>query len=349
MFKLSATLALSAVVAQPPPAAQWYGIAPDTNIPGLVNLFQMTPNGVPTKAVASVATSDYEYPKIATLHCSWATPSCYFQTGVGGPYTQDYVYSVSRTTGQTLFKHQIPAGIFVDNMAYDYIHEELWSVAFNPQANPPTAALVSWSPTIGNATSITDISQSLRGGFIFPGAFSMCPSTRRIYVGIDSQNGGFLDRVAEYDVSVTPPRLVGEAPLLFPVPSSYRAFCNATSLVALIGTTIQADSEDRETALIGNTIAAGREGLFVPIARGDLPTFQQRNQVPIFLTGMAAEFAGQMLIPFYPVFNRGPGPAPTFTGGFLWTVEPFAPGPGPIPQALSPLNYYLAGASGVPV
>lgn len=48
------------------------------------NLFQMTPNGVPTKAVASVTTSDYEYPKIATLHCSYATPSCFFQTGVGG-------------------------------------------------------------------------------------------------------------------------------------------------------------------------------------------------------------------------------------------------------------------------
>jgi len=348
MFKLSAAALIAGVAAQGP-ASQWYGIAPDTNIPGLVNLFQMTPNGVPTKAVASVTTSDYEYPKIATLHCSYATPSCFFQTGVGGPYTQDYVYAVSRTTGQTIFKHQIPAGIYVDNMAYDYIHEELWSVAFNPNApGGATAALVSWSPLIGNATSITDISQSLRGGFIYPGAFSMCPSTRRIYVGIDSANGGFLDRVAEYDVSVTPPRLVGEAPLLFPVPSSYRAFCNATSLVALIGTTVQADSEDRETALIGNTIAAGREGLFVPIARGDLPTFQQRNQVPIFLTGMAAEHQGQMLIPFYPVFNRGPGPAPKVSG-FLWTIEPFAPGPGPQPQALTPLNYYLAGAAGVPV
>ena len=57
----------------------------------------------------------------------------------------------------------------------------------------------------------------------------------------------------------------------------------------------------------------------------------------------------QFLIPVDPVFNRGPGPAPVFQGGLLWTAEPFAPGPGPGPAALSPLNYYLAGAAGVPV
>ena len=53
----------------------------------------------------------------------------------------------------------------------------------------------------------------------------------------------------------------------------------------------------RETLLLGNIVAAGREGLFLPVARGDLPTFQQRNEVPLFLTGMFSEFAGQVHTP----------------------------------------------------
>ena len=302
-------------------------------------------------SAGSVGTSDQEYPKPSTLHCSWSNSNlCYFLTGVGAPYIQDALYAINRVTGATEFKHTIPAGLYVDNMAFDYIHEELWSIAFNPNApGGATAALVSWSPAIGNATSVTDISGALRGGFVFAGAFTMCASTRQIYVGIDSQQGGFLDRVAQFDVSGAAPRLVGEIPLYFPVPSAMHAFCNATSLVALIGNTVQADSEVRETLLLGNIVAAGREGLFLPVARGDLPTFQQRNEVPLFLTGMFSEFAGQFLIPVYPVFNRGPGPAPVFQGGLLWTAEPFAPGPGPTPAALSPLNYFLAGAAGVPV
>ena len=48
----------------------------------------------------------------------------------------------------------------------------------------------------------------------------------------------------------------------------------------------------------------------------------------------------------FPVFNAGPGPAPPVVGGLLYVSEPFTPGP-PNGQFF-PLNYFLAGASGVP-
>ena len=168
-------------------------------------------------------------------------------------------------------------------------------MSFDPAAPGGGAAgLVSWSPTQGNLTSFTDISQYLRGGFVWAGDFTLCASTRRIYIGIDSQVPGFQDRVLVFDASTTPPSFVAEVGLFFPVPTSMHAFCNATSLVALAATTVQADSFVRETLLIGNVIAAGREGLFLPFAQGDLPTFQQRNEVPLFLNGMMSEFAGQV-------------------------------------------------------
>ena len=83
-----------------------------------------------------------------------------------------------------------------------------------------------------------------------------------------------------------------------------------------------------------------------PAARGALtrPRLSSRAQVALFLNGMFAEFNGQVLIPVYPPYTRGSRGPP---GGFLWTVSPFAPGPTP-PGALTPLNYYLAGAAGVP-
>jgi len=59
-----------------------------------------------------------------------------------------------------------------------------------------------------------------------------------------------------------------------------------------------------------------------------------------------SEFQGTFLIPVYPPFNRGPGPAPPVPIGFLWTVQPFAGYPAP--QQLNLINYFLAGAAGVP-
>ena len=114
---------------------------------------------MPTKAAASISTGDYEYPKVDTLHCSYATPLCYFATGIGGNGIQDFIYGVNRATGETVFKHTLPAGLYIDNLAFDYIAEQLWAIAFDPQApGGPTAALVSWSASTGNITSRTDVS-----------------------------------------------------------------------------------------------------------------------------------------------------------------------------------------------
>jgi len=41
-----------------------------------------------------------------------------------------------------------------------------------------------------------------------------------------------------------------------------------------------------QTALVGDLVAEGREGLFVPVGRGDLPTFTQRGDIPVFMNGM---------------------------------------------------------------
>ena len=150
-----------------------------------------------------------------------------------------------------------------------------------------------------------------------------------------------------YDLSAPVPVRVAEYPLFFPVPSTLHSYCNATSFVALVGLTVQADSEDRETVMVGDIQAVNREGLFIPLARANLPTFQARGGIALFLSGAAGEFGGQVLAPLYPLFNRGPGPAPQVEGGLLWVVEPFNP-PRPGSSILAPLNYYLAGAAGVP-
>ena len=96
--------------------------------------------------------------------------------------------------------------------------------------------------------------------------------------------------------------------------------------------------------MIGDINFAGREGLFVPVVRGELPTFTARGDIPIFIGNLNAEFGGTVLIPFYPYFRRGPGPAPPLDFSLLWTVEPGSRRPG----TLTPLRYYLAGAAGVP-
>jgi len=91
-------------------------------------------------------------------------------------------------------------------------------------------------------------------------------------------------------------------------------------------------------------IQHGEEGLFYPIANGDLPTFSQRGETALFLNGMMSEFGGDFLAPAFPPFNRGPGPVPNFNGGFLWSWT-YDSG---VPPRITPLNYYLAGAAGVP-
>ena len=113
--------------------------------------------------------------------------------------------------------------------------------------------------------------------------------------------------------------------------------------------TIQADSADRETAMIGDFNFAGREGLFVPLVKGDLPSFSDRGEVPAFLNGLYAFHAGTILAPVYAPYVRGQ-PIPF---GALWTVTVGGPpGPGGRPavtEVLTPIAYYLAGAAGVPI
>ena len=114
----------------------------------------------------------------------------------------------------------------------------------------------------------------------------------------------------------------------------------------LLANTIQSDSASRETMLIGNVIETDdKAGLFVPVARGDLPAYNARGQEALFLNGMFAEFNGQVLIPVYPPVSRAPGGGQR--NGFLWSVMPFGPAPTP-PGTVTAINYFLAGACGVP-
>lgn len=298
---------------------------------------------MPIKGAATVITGDREYPKTSTLHCSWATPMCWFATGVESNQVQDSIYGVNRATGATVFIHRSPAGIYYDNLVLDYETDTLYAIAVDFQAR--TTRVVGWDGATGNITGITDLTGPTRGAFALAGAVSYCTSLKRMFVGLDAQDGQFSDRVMVVDLAggAAGARVDIEFPLVFPVPTGVRAFCNATAVVAIIGNTIQSDSEDRETALVGDIIAAGREGLFVPIAKGDLPTFSQRGQTALFMTGGGSEFGGQYVLPVYPPFNGQPN-----IQGYIWNVQPFAPGNGPKPEQLTPINYYLAGAAGVP-
>jgi hypothetical protein len=42
--------------------------------------------------------------------------------------------------------------------------------------------------------------------------------------------------------------------------------CNGNALTGIFGVTIQADSQDRETAMIGDINVQGREGLFMYVS-----------------------------------------------------------------------------------
>lgn len=320
----------------------WYGISPDDTVPGVVNLFEMLPNGQITRGVAALPTRDDEYPKPSTLHCSWHNDLCYFATGVGGPYIQDAIIAVDRVTGVIAFRHELPEGLYIDNLMYDYISERLFSIAFRPTGpNGAEAAFVEYDATTGNVTQVQQITPLLRGGFVFGGAVSICPTDRTIFVGVDAKDGEFNDFLIEFEYTRgILPR--GEKPLLYPITSSVRAFCSNRTLEAIFGVTIQSDSADRETAMIGDFNLGLREGLFVPVAKGDLPTYSQRGEVPLFLNGLFAEFNRMVLAPvFAPYGGRGAIPY-----GALWTVD-FTGGGRPV-ETLNPIDYYLAGASGTP-
>jgi hypothetical protein len=251
---------------------------------------------------------------------------------------------VNRSSGQTIFRHELPAGIFIDNLVYDWDSESLYSIAFDPQTG---ARIISYDGATGAPTVLTDITQDLQGGFVDPADVTICPSTKTLYVGVDSngEGGTFLDYVLAYDLSVNPPKLALKQDLLFPIPTGLHAICNATNLQALLAAYVQADDIFSETLLLVNVLLQGREGFPIPIARGDLPTFSQRGAVPLYLNDMVSEFGGTFLTTAYPPFQAGPGPAPQVQGGvaFTWTFTPE-----PSPGKISPIGYFLAGASGVP-
>jgi hypothetical protein len=344
MLRILASASLLATAALAQGTSQWYGLSPDDTVPGVVNIFKMTPTGQVTAPVATVVTKDNEYPKVSTLHVSYTRPIAYFATGVGANYIQDALYAINTTTGAVIFRHELPAGLYIDNLAYDYIQERLFSISFNPAApGGVDARIVEWDANTGNVTEIADISRDLRGGFVFGGAFSICPTTKMIYVGVDAADGEFNDFILDYSYAGPRPVIVGGRQLEFPIPSSLRAVCGANALEGMYGPTVQADSADRETAMIGDIINAGREGLYVPLVKGDLPSFSQRGFVPAYLNGLYTFHEGTAIAPFYAPYVRGQ-PIPF---GAIWTVT-FAQG-GPPQEQLTPIAYYLAGAAGVPV
>jgi len=322
-------------------AAQWYGMAPDNNIPGQVNIFKMDAQGRQIAGAAVVVTADDEYPKSGTLRCHWDnTGVCYFLTGVAGNEIQDTLYAVNRTSGQLVFKHVVPAGIYLDNLVLDWETNELYGVVFDPARRD--ARIVQWSGVTGGFAEILDITAAIEGGFVFGGAVSYCPSVKHMYISVDAAGFG-RDFILHVDLSKKPAVVYLTARVLFPIPSASIAFCNATGFRAIVSDWIQSDSEARETLVIGD-IQHGEEGVFLPLATGDLPTFSQRGETALFLNGMLSEFNGDFLAPIFPPFNRGPGPVPNFEGGFLWSWT-YGTGVNP---AIAPLNYYLAGAAGVP-
>lgn len=67
---------------------------------------------------------------------------------------------------------------------------------------------------------------------------------------------------------------------------------------------------------------------------------------PLTNPPLALPPTAEFVIPVYPPFQRGPGPAPVVEGGFIWNVR--LAGRAPPVEAVTPIAYYLAGASGVP-
>ena len=166
-----------------------------------------------------------------------------------------------------------------------------------------------------------------------------------MYIGVDvgREDGAFGDYVLQYDISGAQPVRVSRNELAFPVPSALHAFCSATALEVLSGVTIQADSNDRETVLVGEiALVEGRErSFFFPIIRGDAPVEPERFPA-LFMTGEVSEAFGEISVPLYPPFNPYERQPQFF--GFLWRSEPFRGGP----PRVFPLEYFLAGIAGVP-
>ena len=152
---------------------------------------------------------------------SWNNPVAYFATGVGAPYIEDAIYAINVTDGSTIWKHTLPAGLYIDNLVFDYLTERLFSIAFNPNApGGVDARIVEYDAATGNLTEVLDISRELAGGFVYGGAVSICPSSKTIYVGVDAPGGDFNDYFVTFDYTTTTiaPR-AGER-LLYPIPSS---------------------------------------------------------------------------------------------------------------------------------
>lgn len=338
----AAALAATSVVAQPPPPGTWYGIAPDDTIQGQINIFTMTPTGTPLNGVGAVLTSDQEYVKEGTFSCLWGSDACYFLTGVARPYTQDAIYGLNRTTGQLIFKHEVPAGIYLDNLVLDWNTDTLYSIAFNPQDG--SARIVTYNGATGEVTILNDITQDLEGGVVYGSSVSVCPTTGTLFIGVDENAG--LDQVLAYNIAANPPTLTSKTPLLFGVPGGLHAFCNATAFEAMAGTYIQSDDIFRETVQLVDLQKPGQIGLPFPLGNADLPTFSARGETPLFLSGMMSEFQGTFIVPIFPPFQRGPGPAPALPGGLVFTWQ-YSPNPS-TPGRLSPIGYFLAGAAGVP-
>jgi len=301
----------------------------------------MDANGFILSDKAPIKTSDREYPKTGTLHCSWNTTSCFFATGVQARGVEDSVYAADRTTGAIKFKHTAPPGIFFDNLVFDWAHENLYYVTFNTATR--ASAIAKLDALTGNLTYVYDITKDTAAGAVFPGQVSMCSQLGELFVGIDAADGEDLDFILRYDVNGATPVLKGAVPLLFPIPTSTFAICNATALEALYANTIQVDGFDKETALLGDVIQAGKAGLFYPVARGDLPSFNRRGgAAPKYFNGMVSEFGGEFILPAYEPYEPGTFPVPR---GLVWNVK-FSQGP--TVETLTPIDYFLAGAAGVP-
>jgi hypothetical protein len=85
---------------------------------------------------------------------------------------------------------------------------------------------VEYDADSGNVTQIQDITRDLRGGLVFGGAVSICPTDRTIFVGVDARDGQFNDFVIEYAYNARGVAPRAERPLLYPITSGLRAFCS---------------------------------------------------------------------------------------------------------------------------
>lgn len=79
------------------------------------------------------------------------------------------------------------------------------------------------------------------------------------------------------------------------------------------------------------------------MARADLPSFNRRGgAAPKYFNGAISEFGGVFVLPAYEPFEPGAFPRPN---GLIWNVR-FSQGP--VVETLTPINYFLVGAAGVP-